>query len=261
MKIIAINGSSRKDGNTARILGILEQQLRETAALRGVELVYEYIPLRDKNIGLCGGCRVCFDAGEHKCPLKDDLLEIDRKMTEADCVITASPVYVEDVTGLMKNFIDRMAFHCHRPAFAGKTAVILTTSGSGSTNHTLGTMDRALGLWGFKVMARQKFRMGALMDIGTAARMHKPGVTKLSRSITAAADKTALKPSLYALTVFRVQQRVWRNSEETGSYDYEYWSDNGWLDEKRCFYDDCKTSLVKRSIARLAGRLIARLMT
>jgi multimeric flavodoxin WrbA len=51
----------------------------------------------------------------------------------------------------MKNWIDRMAFNNHRPAFAGKSAVIVTTSGMGSTSHTQKTMQYALMAWGIHV--------------------------------------------------------------------------------------------------------------
>lgn len=87
-------------------------------------LEIERISLGQLDLNTCRGCRVCFDKGEEKCPLKDDVLSIRDKMILADGILAASPVYVEDVNGIMKNWIDRMAFNCHRPAFAGKSAYI-----------------------------------------------------------------------------------------------------------------------------------------
>lgn len=59
---------------------------------------------------------VAYALGEDHCPLRDDVSEIKKKIDDADIIILASPVYVEDVSGLLKNWIDRMAFVCHRPA-------------------------------------------------------------------------------------------------------------------------------------------------
>ncbi len=158
LKIAAVNGSMRKNGNTDNILRLIESKLAE----KGAEI--EHIRLSDSALELCRGCRLCFDKGETLCPCKDDLLHIDAKLKEADCALFASPVYVEAVSGAMKNLIDRLAFHCHRPAFFGKPAALITTAAQGSTGRSLGTMRYALTSWGFTIAAAQRFRMGAKMD-------------------------------------------------------------------------------------------------
>ena len=50
-------------------------------------------------------------------------------MDAADGIIFASPVYVNDVSGIAKTWIDRLAYVCHRPAFAGKCAYLIATVG------------------------------------------------------------------------------------------------------------------------------------
>ena len=161
MKIVALNGSARSGGNTATLLRLMEQRLKAQAAATGIAMEYESVLLGGQNILRCIGCRACFDKGEAFCPLKDDLAGLNARLLKADAVIFASPVYVEDVSGAMKTFIDRMAFHCHRPAYAGKPAVVIATSGSGASGHTLRTMRVALMAWGFRVASGRQFRMGA----------------------------------------------------------------------------------------------------
>lgn len=152
-----------KDGNTERLVRLIEEQIIGIARGQNVALELEKVSLGGLDIQTCRGCRVCFDKGEAKCPLKDDLLTIRDKILQTDGMIVASPVYVEDVNGIMKNWIDRMAFICHRPVFAGKTAIVVTTSGIGSSNHALKTISTALHTWGVHVAAQSKFRTGALM--------------------------------------------------------------------------------------------------
>lgn len=163
MKVISIISSNRKNGNTERLISLLEVELQSTAMSLHEEIEIERVALGHEELKMCLGCRVCFDKGEELCPLKDELLHIRELINAADGVILASPVYVEDVNGIMKNWIDRMAFNCHRPAFAGKTAMVITTSGMRSTNHALHTMKTALVLWGLYVVGQYKFCTGDFM--------------------------------------------------------------------------------------------------
>lgn len=56
------------------------------------------------DIQFCRGCRIYFDKGEELCPIKNGLLNIRDKINSADGIILASPVYVEDINGIMKNW-------------------------------------------------------------------------------------------------------------------------------------------------------------
>ncbi len=66
---------------------------------------YELINLKDKNIKPCNACGGCYKT--HKCVVKDDMQEIGRKLEKADAIVLGSPTYFANVTGIMKNFIDR----------------------------------------------------------------------------------------------------------------------------------------------------------
>jgi hypothetical protein len=84
MKILAIVSSYRVKGNTAGVLKIIEGEMHELAARKNEHLVFETVYLGQQDLQLCRGCRVCFEVGEHKCPLSDDLLAIKSKMKAAD---------------------------------------------------------------------------------------------------------------------------------------------------------------------------------
>jgi NAD(P)H-dependent FMN reductase len=109
----------------------IERQLTQNA-----EVQFEYVFLGQVNLQSCRGCYVCQSRGEQYCPLKDERAALVAKMQQADGVIFVSPVYTFNVSGLMKNFMDRIAYTVHRPAFLGKPA-ILVTSGSLETAETL----------------------------------------------------------------------------------------------------------------------------
>jgi multimeric flavodoxin WrbA len=107
MKIIAINGSPRKTWNTATLLN----KVLEGASSQGAES--ELIHLYDLNYKGCISCFACKtkDGKNYgRCPVPDDLMEIFRKVEEADAVILGSPIYLGRVTGEMAAFLDRFLF-------------------------------------------------------------------------------------------------------------------------------------------------------
>lgn len=163
MKILTIIGSYRRNGNTAQIGKAVNQHLSEVAAVQNVPLEIETIYLGAPEVQACRGCRICFNLGEEHCPIHDAFLTIKEKMRAADGIVIASPVYVDDVNGLTKNWIDRLAHVCHRPEFAGKCASLIVTVGSAYSAHSLGTLNLALSTWGFHITSKDSFTMGALM--------------------------------------------------------------------------------------------------
>ncbi len=102
MKVVAINGSPRKKGNThnslRRILGSLEKNGIET----------EFIQLGGVAAGGCTACYKCFDAKDGACHgRKDDINSMITAIMSADAVLLGSPVYFGSVTAEMKALIDR----------------------------------------------------------------------------------------------------------------------------------------------------------
>jgi len=68
----------------------------------------EYFKLKDYNIKECSGCYTCWTKTPGKCIFKDDMTMFRKKYREADLVVFASPLYIFNVTGIMKTFMDRL---------------------------------------------------------------------------------------------------------------------------------------------------------
>ena len=254
MKILACIGSYRTNGNTARVMSLIEEQMRREADRAGEPLEFETLSLGHLNLQMCRGCRVCFDRGEDHCPLKDDLLAVKAKMLAADGVIIASPVYVDDVSGITKNWIDRLAHVCHRPEFHGKYAYLIATTASSSTSHTLRTLN-ALMYWGFHIVGRAGFKVGALSKREEIDTRYGAKIERVARAMFHAVQRQA-EPSFFSYMVFKIQQMSWRKYDPS-SLDYRYWDRNGWLDPRRAFYTSRRANGFKVRLARLAGSLLA----
>jgi len=107
MKIIAFNGSPRKEWNTATML----KKALEGAASQGAET--ELIHLYDLNYKGCISCFACKEKGGKsygKCAVRDDLKPIFKKIEAADALIFGSPIYLGNITGQMQSFLERLVF-------------------------------------------------------------------------------------------------------------------------------------------------------
>lgn len=102
MKVIAFNGSARKDGNTA----ILIKQALSELEKEGIET--EMIQLSGQKIRGCIACYKCFENKDQRCSVKNDVVnDCIEKMLQADGIILASPTYFADVSSELKALIDR----------------------------------------------------------------------------------------------------------------------------------------------------------
>lgn len=105
MKVVAFNGSARKDGNTA----ILIRKVFSELEAEGIET--ELIQLAGKTIRGCTACRKCYENKDQRCAVDNDIVnECIEKMVEADGIILGSPVYFSDITAEMKALIDRAGY-------------------------------------------------------------------------------------------------------------------------------------------------------
>jgi len=102
MKVVAFNGSARKDGNTAILIGHVFKELEN----EGVET--ELVQLSGSRIHGCIACMKCFENKDQRCSVKDDILnDCIEKMEAADGIILGSPTYFANVSTEMKALIDR----------------------------------------------------------------------------------------------------------------------------------------------------------
>ena len=103
MKITIFNGSPRTEhGNTH----IMVSEFMKGAEQAGAEV--ENIFLAKMKISPCMGCFGCLLKKPGKCVIIDDMSELLEKFVHSDIVVFATPLYVDNVTGIMKNFMDRL---------------------------------------------------------------------------------------------------------------------------------------------------------
>lgn len=107
MKVIAVNGSPRKEWNTAQLL----QKALDGAAAQGAatELVHLY-ELDFKGCTSCFGCKLKGGRSYGRCAMNDGLTPLLEKIAGADALVLGSPIYFGTVTGEMRSFMERLLF-------------------------------------------------------------------------------------------------------------------------------------------------------
>ena len=160
-KILLINGSPRKNGNTTRLV---QEITRGIESHRGQ---YEIIRIQDLTIKPCTACDACIKAKNLTCILKDDMIPLYPKLIEAEIIVFATPIYWFTFPAQIKAFIDRLyALHTKDGGFAlkGKKFALLIVYGA-EDPYDAGAVN---AIHAFQDMCR--YMKGSIIDIlyGTA---------------------------------------------------------------------------------------------
>jgi multimeric flavodoxin WrbA len=137
MKVLAINGSPRKGGNTEALLN------RVCARLNTHGIETEIIKIGGELLSGCTACGACFKTKNNKCIIYNDPMnEWIEKMFEADGLLLGSPTYFSDITMEMKALIDRAAYVAiaNDQAMANKVGAAVTAVRRAGAQHTLDSM-------------------------------------------------------------------------------------------------------------------------
>jgi len=258
MKILVIIGSGRKKGNTSTIASILLKRINELAIAEDKQLQVDKLFLVDYELKHCLGCRTCMDRGEEKCPLKDDLTKIKAKIDEADAVIFGSPVYIDNVSSMMKALIDRLAYICHRQEFYKKMALVYSTSGGSANKHTNRTIAGALLSWGFNLIGTAGFIIKHHDSDIEIEEKYAKNLDKLAKKVyTSVVNEQYLNPSILSLAMFKLQQRERANPEKAHPLDYKYWKEKNWTNPRTNFYINHESNFLKKVLSIVVFRTIS----
>lgn len=242
-KVVAFVGSARH-GHT---LMAAEDFMAHLEAYGDVET--EVVRLSDHRLGYCRGCKNCFGKGEEFCPLKDDRDTLIAKMDEADGVVFATPNFTFGMSGLMKSFLDRLGFVCHRPRFHGKAFTSIVVQGFYGGNAIMKNLNFVAHAIGFETV---KGSCSAALDPMTAKEAAKRDArlaAQAKRFHEALARDRMPKPSLIDVAVFRAGRAKVLAELGPGNRDFDYYASKGWFDSD--YFYPTKVGALKRAIGRI----------
>jgi multimeric flavodoxin WrbA len=249
-KILVILGSHRK-GNTFQACEELHGHIE-----KDMPVEFEYLWLKDSNLLPCKGCFGCICNGEGTCPNHDDAPAIERKMLEADCVIFALPVFVMNVSGLMKNFMDRFGYFGHRPRFFDKKAILLVTTGGGGLNSVMKYMNMIVSVWGFEVVGKAGLIAPPDLKTQNPSRLKNAGIIlsraagALSKSFKSGRRKS---PGPMSTVIFSAQRVALPMLETVFPFDCQYWEGKGWFAPGMKYFVDVPVNPVFAAVGKMFG--------
>jgi multimeric flavodoxin WrbA len=167
MKVIAVNGSPRKGGNTDFILRAACEPLEAEGI--GTEIVH----IGGKIVHGCTACGTCRKRRDGRCIISDDgLNELLVKLRDADGILLGSPTYFSDVTPEMKAFMDRsgMVSNANGGFFIRKAGGAVTAVRRGGAAHSLDSMYHWLHYQQTFIVGSSYWNMVYCREIGEAAK-------------------------------------------------------------------------------------------
>ena len=138
MKVVAFNGSARKDGNTTILVNAVFKELKKA------KIETELVQLAGRKISGCIACGKCFENKDKRCVVANDILnECIEKMLEADGIILASPTYFADISTNMKALNERSGFvaRANNDMFRRKVGASVVAVRRGGAIHAFDSMN------------------------------------------------------------------------------------------------------------------------
>ena len=147
---VYIGSRSGKNSTTLKYINNVLNKIIESVGKENVE-VDLYITTSCK-INNCLGCNSCFYNGKCHQDNNDDMEVIKSKILNSDFIIFASPVYMHNVSGDMKIFIDRISYWTHLLKLSGKVGVAVATSTGNGLEITTNYIHKVMAYLGIKVV-------------------------------------------------------------------------------------------------------------
>ncbi|MBQ2734023.1 MAG: flavodoxin family protein [Clostridia bacterium] len=192
MKVLMLNGSPRKDGNTARALKEMEKVFAEN----GVDT--EMVQVGGRDIRGCSACFYCYEHG--KCVFDDIVNETAKKLEEADGLVIASPVYYASANGTLISMLDRL-FYSSRFDKTMKVGASVAVARRGGCSSTFDELNKYFTICGMPVASSQYWNSvhGAKPGEGEEDLEGMQTMRTLARNMTFLMKSIALGKEAYGL--------------------------------------------------------------
>ncbi|WP_457574658.1 flavodoxin family protein [Desulfolithobacter sp.] len=166
MKVVAFNGSARKDGNTAMLIGYVFEELEK----EGIET--ELVQLAGKHPHGCIACYSCFKNKDRRCAVTTDCInECIGKMESADGIILASPTYFADLSTELKALIDRcgMVSRANGDMYQRKVGAAVVARRRGGAIHVFDSINHFFTIGQMIIVGSSYWNIGIGRDKGEVA--------------------------------------------------------------------------------------------
>lgn len=228
-RVLAIN-SSRRKRNTYNILTELKTGMKN----KGIEV--DIINLFDYKIDECTGCEKCLREG--LCSIDDDVEQLMKKMQVYEGIILSTPIYMNNISGKLKVFLDRTCRWLHRPELVSKPIMFVATTSASGIKLTFEYLNNLAIQWGTFPTVNISRKVSTL-KLPIREEEYDNFVNHIFM------NKKQYKPSVKQLIQFQVQKVL---AQKILPKDKEFWEAKHWLN--KIYFYDAKISFSKRILVR-----------
>lgn len=236
-KILLINSSNRKKTTYNLLVSIEKLLIKEGFST-------EIICLKDYKLDFCRGCEVCVMKGG--CFVKDDADTIMNKIIECDGLVIGTPVYLNNMTGILKTFIDRTCSWFHRSPVAQKPTLLLANTQGSGIKTTISSIEESLIQWGVALCGSVS-RSGRNFNVPISEKEISSFVNLIK------SNAPLYKPSFKEISTYNVQRALATN---VFPLDREYWEKQNWLNNS--YYPNTKVNIVKKSYGNMLYKIMCK---
>ena len=221
MKILAIHGSPRTIRSTTRKLAGL---VLEGAAEAGAET--EIVDLADYRIIPCTACDACSLNGI--CVNDDDVPALMARMQAADAIVFGSPVYIDNISGQMKIFFDRLADAIHYQQFTGKFGCAVATTAESGGDEVVAYLNHVLNYLGVISVGSISVAVGEKPGALDTA---EPAARALGKKLADACRDGYADPAQEAILADNRAyfKSIVLENRDLRTEEYERWVKMGWI--------------------------------
>ena len=237
--VLIINGSFRKQ-NTYGVLSQIEQILISC----GIKT--EFIHLSDYKIESCTGCQNCINSDF--CQKTDDMSVLMEKIKKSNGIIIGSPVYVENLSGNIKNFVDRTFRWYHIPEIAEKPTLFAGTASATGLKNIVNSFKSIAISWG---TPKTNFILRTARNIKRP--ITKKEMVKFIKLLEE--GNCVYKPSFYEINIFQIKKIL---ALKSNGKDKKYWMDNDLFNKN--YYHKCKMGVLKNIFSIMIFKLLVKLL-
>lgn len=225
IKVLSIIGSPQtKTSNTRAIVEDFIASVKEFYK----DLSHDIIMLGDKRIEYCKECYNCTKTGD--CIISDDLDEIKERMLQSDFIIFGSPVFMNNVSGQMKVFFDRLFLWMHTVRLIGKPFIVATTttySGQRTMEKYLINTGIALGMIHISSLkAKGSYKPGHFPDREIIKKKYNKLAIKITKILK---NNIQPKSNFKSNWFFTGMKNKAYYGKDYLPFKYDYWKSKDWF--------------------------------
>ena len=220
MKVVGYAGSRSAFSKSICLGEKLKTMLRE----KNIEM--ELYTARNNVVEECRGCGKCFDEGLCPQDQEDSMEYIRKKILEADLIVLLSPVYLNNVSGAMKTFLDRIGSWVHTLALSGKMGIVVTVTDQSGQEFVSYYLQKLLLQMGCNVVG--EYKVVALEELDQEEVIERI----VSNIVKAFSDQEQYISTADLENTFQYLKARFVNADmeqyKDESYEIKYWYDSGW---------------------------------